>query len=297
MMEASQFYMENGGFRRVIRVWKRAPRSFRMGSYLLMALLLLAVTGPIWAPYGATQMGAGPPLSNASWSHLMGTDQLGRDVFSRVVHGAPLVLLLSILGTLLGAIVGGLLGLLSGYYSGWFDEIAMRGVEALISIPFLILALMIIALAGSDVSGTPLLVIFVIGFIYAPRFARLSRAAALDVVTRDYVSIARLNGEPTLSVLRRDILPNAAGPILVEFALRASYAPILVGSLGFLGFGLRPPTPEWGLMISEHRTYLLINPDIVLGPGIALALLVIGLNLWTEGLARLVGRTKGVSST
>jgi peptide/nickel transport system permease protein len=222
----------------------------------------------------------------------MGTDQLGRDVFSRVVYGAPIVLALSIGGTLLGAIVGAVIGLLSGYLSGWFDELVMRGVEALISIPFLVFALMIVALAGPDASGRPILVILVIGFIYAPRMARLARSAALEVAMRDFITLARLNGEGMIGMVWRELLPNTTGVILVEIALRGSYAPILVGALGFLGFGLRPPTPEWGLMISEHRTYLLIDPAIVIGPGLALALLVIGLNLWTEGLARIVGRTR-----
>jgi peptide/nickel transport system permease protein len=123
--------------------------------------------------------------------------------------------------------------------------------------------------------------------------ARLARAAAIEIAAKEFVTAARLNGESTAGIIWRELLPNATGVILVEIALRASYAPILVGSLGFLGFGLRPPTPEWGLMISEHRAYLLNNPTIVLGPGLALAVLVIGLNLWTEGLARILGRAKG----
>ncbi|MGE0210675.1 MAG: ABC transporter permease [Parvibaculaceae bacterium] len=274
---------------RVVAFWKHAPLSFRIGTVLLLILLAVAATGPLWAPFGPAQMRAGAPLSGFSWPHLMGTDQLGRDVFSRIVYGAPIVLLLAISGTLLGAIAGAIIGLLSGYLSGWFDEFVMRGVEALISIPFLILALMIVAFAGPENSGQPLLVVFVIAFIYAPRMARLARAAALDIIKLDYVTAARLNGERPLAVVWREILPNAAGVILVEIALRASYAPVLVGALGFLGFGLRPPTPEWGLMIGEYRTYLLINPVMVVGPGIALATLVIGLNLWTDGLARIIG--------
>jgi peptide/nickel transport system permease protein len=278
--------------RRVARAWSQAPRSFRIGTIFLAVLVIVALTGPFWAPYGVAQMRAGPPLSGASWAHPMGTDQLGRDVFSRVIHGAPIVLLLSLAGTLLGALVGAPLGLASGYFAGWVDEIVMRGVEVLISIPFLILALMIVALAGPDVSGQPILVVAVVAFIYAPRMARLARAAAIEIAAKEFVAAARLNGESAASIIWRELLPNATGIILVEIALRASYAPILVGSLGFLGFGLRPPTPEWGLMISEHRAYLLNNPTIVVGPGLALTALVIGLNLWTEGLARILGRAK-----
>ena len=119
----------------------------------------------------------------------------------------------------------------------------------------------------------------------------MARAAAIDIATRDFVTVARLRGEGAWSVMRRELLPNATSVLLVEFALRAGYAPVLIGSLGFLGFGLRPPTPEWGLMISENRALIIISPSTVLGPGLSLASLVVGLNLFTEGLARVLGRT------
>src|SRR5204863_9994343 len=124
--------------------------------------------------------------------------------------------------------------------------------------------------------------------VYAPPIARMARTAAIEIATRDFVTIARLRGESAWSVMRRELLPNATSVLLVEFALRAGYAPVLVGSLGFLGFGLRPPTPEWGLMISENRSLLMIAPATVVGPGFALASLVVGLNLFTEGLARIL---------
>src|SRR5215813_10056435 len=119
----------------------------------------------------------------------------------------------------------------------------------------------------------------------------MARAAAMDIATRDYVTVARLRGESAWSVVRRELLPNATGVLLVEFALRAGYAPVLIGSLGFLGFGMRPPSPEWGLMMSENRNLLVVSPVTVLGPGLMLASLVVGLNLFTEGLARILGRT------
>jgi peptide/nickel transport system permease protein len=131
----------------------------------------------------------------------------------------------------------------------------------------------------------------VIALLYAPRIARLARAAALEIVTKDFVTIARLRGESAWSVMRRELLPNATSVLLVEFAVRAGYAPVLVGSLGFLGFGMRPPTPEWGLIMAENRALIIISPITVLGPGLALASLVVGLNLFTDGLARLIGRT------
>lgn len=272
-------------------LWRQTPQSFRIGLVILLLHLVLAVTGPFWAPYGFSQMGTGIPLSGMTWKHPFGVDQLGRDVFSRVVHGAHIVILLSLSGTALGLVVGAVLGLLSGYIGGWFDNALQRVLEALISIPFLVLALIAIASAGPQLSGNPILVILVVALVYAPRIARMARAAAIDIATRDYVTMARLRGESAWSVMRRELIPNATSVLLVEFALRAGYAPVLIGSLGFLGFGLRPPTPEWGLMISENRALIIITPITVLGPGLALASLVVGLNLFTEGLARILGRT------
>jgi peptide/nickel transport system permease protein len=272
-------------------LWRQTPQSFRIGLIILVLHLIVAATGPFWAPYGFSQMGTGIPLSGMTWKHPFGVDQLGRDVFSRVVHGAHIVILLSLSGTALGLVVGAILGLLSGYIGGWFDNALQRLLEALISIPFLVLALIAIASAGPQLSGNPILVVLVVALVYAPRIARMARAAAIDIATRDYVTMARLRGESAWSVMRRELLPNATSVLLVEFALRAGYAPVLIGSLGFLGFGLRPPTPEWGLMISENRALIIITPITVLGPGLALASLVVGLNLFTEGLARILGRT------
>jgi peptide/nickel transport system permease protein len=275
----------------LIGLWQQTPMSFRIGAIVLLVHVIVAVTGPFWAPYGYAQMGTGPPLAGMSATHPLGVDQLGRDVFSRVVHGSHVVILLSLSGTLLGLVVGAILGLLSGYLGGWFDDLLQRLLEAIISIPFLVLALIAIASAGPELSGNPWLVVLVVALVYAPRIARMARAAAIDIATRDFVTVAKLRGENAWSVMRRELLPNATSVLLVEFALRAGYAPVLIGSLGFLGFGLRPPTPEWGLMISENRALLIVSPITVLGPGLALASLVVGLNLFTEGLARILGRT------
>jgi peptide/nickel transport system permease protein len=278
-------------FMPLVGLWQQTPMSFRIGAIVLLIHIIIAATGPFWAPYGYAQMGTGAPLAGMSAAHPFGVDQLGRDVFSRVVHGSHVVILLSLSGTLLGLVVGAILGLLSGYLGGWFDDVLQRLLEAIISIPFLVLALIAIASAGPELSGNPWLVVLVVALVYAPRIARMARAAAIDIATRDFVTVARLRGEKAWSVMRRELLPNATSVLLVEFALRAGYAPVLIGSLGFLGFGLRPPTPEWGLMISENRALLIVSPITVLGPGLALASLVVGLNLFTEGLARILGRT------
>lgn len=272
-------------------MWRRAPLSLRVGAIILVVQILVAATGPFWIPYGPAQLRSGVPLSGMSWAHPFGVDQLGRDVFSRAIYGAHIDILLALSGTLLGVVIGAVLGLLSGYLRGISDEILQRLNETLISIPFLVLALIVIAAAGPGWAGSPFLVIFVVALIYAPRVSRMARSAAIEISLRDFVTVARLRGESPWSVMRHELLPNATGVLLVEFALRAGYAPILIGSLGFLGFGMRPPTPEWGLMMSENRNLLIASPMTVLGPGLMLALLVVGLNLFTEGLARILGRT------
>jgi peptide/nickel transport system permease protein len=265
--------------------------SFWIGGAIVLAQLLLAVLGPVLAPFGSSQMGAGIPLSGAGWAHPFGLDQLGRDVFSRVLHGAWLVILLSLSGTILGFLLGGFIGLVSGYRGGGFDLVVMRIFEALISIPVLFSALLIVALVGAKASGTLVLIVVVIGFVYAPRIGRIARGAALEISALQYVLAAKLRGDAPWRIALREILPNASGTLLVEFATRAAYAPVLVASLGFLGFGIRPPTPEWGLIISENRDLIFISPATVLGPGFMLASLVIGINLLTEGISRILGRT------
>lgn len=270
---------------------RRLPPSLLVGSAIIVVYVLVALVGPWFARYGYADTGTGIPVSTASSAHWFGTDQLGRDVFSRVLYGARIDLLLAISSTFIAMALGGTVGLLSGYVGGWFDALLMRIFDVFISIPFLILALLMISAAGPDLSGNLGLLIGVVVVVYAPRIARMARTVAIDLVTRDFVTVARARGESSWSIVWRELMPNATGVLLVEFGVRAGYAPILIGSLGFLGFGARPPSPEWGLMISENRSAIALAPVTVLAPALALALFVIGLNLFTDGLARVLGRS------
>ena len=275
------------GWRRV----RRLPPSLVIGGTIMVIYVLVALTGPWWIPYGPSDIGTGMPLEGASGQHLFGTDDLGRDVFSRAVIATQTDLALALAGTALGCVTGAVVGLLSAYFAGWIDEILMRVVDGVISIPFLIFALLVISAAGPARTGDPSLLVAIVALIYAPRMARMARATALEVMTTDYVMIARTRGEGPLSIVFREVLHNTWSTLLVELAVRLGNAPLVIGSLGFLGFGIRPPTPEWGLMISEERGALLTAPVLVLGPSAVLALLVIGINLFADGLARLLGRT------
>jgi peptide/nickel transport system permease protein len=276
---------------RLRRFLRRFPMSARIAALILVVYVLIALTGPLWTPYDPFAAGTGLPYSGASGSHLFGTDILGRDMFSRVVYGTRDVLYLALTSTFVATVIGGLIGLASGLVGGWVDELLMRLFETIISIPLLVLALLAIAAAGPKASGSSLLLIGVVVLVYAPRIARMARSVAVDLVTRDYVTVARARGESVRAIVWRELTPNAAGVLLVEFGVRAGYAPILISSLGFLGFGARPPSPEWGLMISENRGALVTAPLTVLAPSVALAVLVISLNLVTDGIARALGRS------
>jgi peptide/nickel transport system permease protein len=278
-------------FSKARRFLRRFPPSARIAALLLVAYVVIAITGPLWAPYDPYQAGVGMPFSPASGAHLFGTDILGRDVFSRVVYGTRDVLFLALTSTFVSLVVGGAIGLVSGLVGGWLDELLMRAFETIISIPLLVLALLAIAAAGPKESGSALLLIGVVVLVYAPRIARMARSVAVELVTRDFVTVARTRGESVPSIVWRELTPNAAGVLLVEFGVRAGYAPILISSLGFLGFGEQPPSPEWGLMISENRAALVTAPLTVLAPAAALAVLVISLNLLTDGIARALGRS------
>lgn len=274
-----------------VRRMRRLPPTLLIGSGILALFFCVALTAQLWAPYSYSQIGTGLPFAHPSSQHPFGVDQLGRDVFSRVVLGTDKELFLALTSTFIAMVLGGGLGLLTGFVGGWFDEIVTRLVDLFISIPILIFALLVITAAGPDLSGSLVLLVIVVALVYLPRIARMARAVAIDLATRDFVTIARARGESVWSIVWREFAPNATGVLLVEFGVRAGWAPVLIGTLGFLGFGVRPPTPEWGMMISESRNALAVAPVVALAPMLALSFLVIGLNFFTDGLARVLGRS------
>jgi peptide/nickel transport system permease protein len=269
---------------------RQLPTTLIIGSLILIFYTLVALSAPAWVPYPYNKTGTDVPFASPSSTNLLGTDQLGRDVFSRVAMGTRVVMFIALTSTLIATIVGGTLGLLSGFTGGWFDEGIMRLVELFISIPLLVFALLVIAAAGPAMSGSIPLLIGVVALLYTPRIARMARAVSVDLTTRDFITVARARGESSWSIVLRELAPNASGPLLVEFGVRAAWAPLLVGTLGFLGVGVRPPTPEWGLMLAENRVAMTVAPVALLAPAVALAGLVIGINLFTDGLARVLGR-------
>jgi peptide/nickel transport system permease protein len=274
-----------GSARRATGLLLRGRTALVVATAILLVHGIVAVTGPLWAPYPPLELLVGEPFEGPSRAHVLGTDNFGRDVFSRLVHGERIVLALALASAGIAVVVGSAVGVLSAYMRGWADESVNRLLEIIISIPPLILALLILGALGSSYG----LVVGIVAFFFAVRVATVIRAAALDVVTEDFVTAAKLRGEAAWSIAARELLPNVLASVLVEFSLRTGYAVLFIGGLSFLGFGAAPPTPDWGLMINEGRTYIASALWPVLGPSLALASLVVALSLFTEGLGEFFG--------
>ncbi len=253
-----------------------------IGTTIFLLFLLAALIGPLIAPYGVNQMVADDAMQPPSAAHWFGTDNLGRDVFSRVILGAREITSLSGLGTLLAVIAGMLIGLASGYQGGWLDELVMRFFDSLLSMPALLLALLLLGILGPSRNS----VLIVIVVVYTPIVARVVRSVVLSVKTKAFVEAARLQGESLVRILLREILPSALPALTVEAALRFSYAIFLVASLGFLGVGVQPPSPNWGLMVKEARDNVNQAPWGLYFPAGAISVVVIGVNLMADGIKR-----------
>ena len=252
------------------------------GTLLFAAFLLLALLGPALAPYGANQQIATDARQAPSAAHWFGTDRLGRDVFSRVVLGTAEIFALAGVGTLLAVAIGTSLGLLSGYRGGCFDEMLMRFFDSLLALPALLLALLLLGTLGPSTQA----VLLVIVVVYIPIVARVVRSVVLSVKTRAYIEAARVQGESSARIMFREILPAVLPVLAVEAALRFSYAIFLASSLGFLGVGAQPPSPDWGLMVFEARGTVSQTPWALYFPAAAISLLVISINLMADGLKR-----------
>jgi peptide/nickel transport system permease protein len=255
--------------------------SFDAGALVVVFWVICAIVGAhglIHDPYAADPLNALLPPSAEHW---FGTDSLGRDVFARVIAGARDILTIAPLATLLGTALGTLLGLITGYWRGWVDDTLGRLVDATLALPLVIVALFVLTAVGTS----NLAVILVIGLVFTPIVARTVRAATLNEVHLDYVAAARLRGDAALTIMVIEVLPNVTGPVIVEATIRLGYAIFTVATLSFLGFGIQPPSPDWGLAIAEN--YPLIAGGAwwtVVFDALATASLVVGVNLLADGV-------------
>jgi ABC-type dipeptide/oligopeptide/nickel transport system permease subunit len=260
--------------------------SAAVGLALLGGMLLLALVGPLIAPYDPTTP-IGPPGDPPSTAALLGTDVLGRDVLSRALHGGLTVIALGTLATVLSYLAGSAVGLVAGYVRNLVDPLLMRAVDVLLSLPGLLIMLLLVSGLGS---GVPVLVLGVV-LVQLPGIARVVRTATLEASVRSYVEAALARGEGTASILLREIFPNVAPLLLADVGVRFGWSIILIASMNFLGLGLAPPTADWSLMVSENRAYVSLNIWSVLAPALLLALLMVAINLVVDAYARSLGRS------
>jgi peptide/nickel transport system permease protein len=261
------------------RAWRQART--KVGVVLVLLLVGIAVIGPFVAPHSPTEF-VGAPYAHPSSTALLGTDSLGRDVFSRFLWGGRSVLGLAIAATALGLALGVTIGLVAAYASATADDILMRAMDVILAFPSLVLALVAVATVGPKLW----LLVLVVGITTAPRVSRVTRGSSVEIVQRDFVSAAEAMGESRRKILLSEILPNVSSPLLVEASLRLTYSVGLIAALSFLGFGLQPPAADWGLMINENRQGLTVQPWGVVAPVLAIALLTIGTSLIGDGVAR-----------
>ena len=265
-------------------ILRRAARTPRGAGGLTISgfVVLLAIVGPFIAPHDPTvSVGQtfGPP---GSGNGLLGGDVLGRDVLSRVLAGGWLLLAVAVAATALGVILGVMLGVTAAYAGRWKDGLIMRVVDIFLAFPQLVFALLLVSVAGTHIW----LLILAVGLSHAPQVARVVRSAALDVCERDYVKAVELYDTPSLRVMMGEVLPNILSVVMVEFGLRFTFSILIIAGMSFLGFGLQPPTPNWGLMINENRIGLVVNPWAVIVPAALIAVLTVGLNTFTDAIAR-----------
>jgi peptide/nickel transport system permease protein len=266
--------------RYLIRALFRSP-TFMVGLVIVLFWVFMALFST-FITQSPTHTDPSVSLQAPSPAHWFGTDELGRDVLARTMAGARTVLIIAPLATVLALLWGGIIGLIAGFYRGLTDEIIMRLIDVLLALPIIITSILILSVLGK---GTAIIII-AIGALFTPVVSRTVRAAVIGEREREYVMAARLRGERSAFVMSREILPNITQPIIVEGTIRLGYAVFTAATLSFLGFGLAPPSPDWGLTISVERIYLQVAPWTVLFAAAALASLVVAVNLITDGLGR-----------
>lgn len=266
--------------------WRRLRKrpAALVGTIVFCCFLFLAVFGPWVAPYDYQKQDAKLRIDAPTVSHPFGTDQFGRDIFSRIVVGTRNIFLIGGFGTLVAVVIGTAIGLASGYMGGAGDEVIMRLLDVLLSFPSLLLAMVLLAAVGPS----NLNIVLVVAILYIPMVARVVRSMVLDLKNKEFVEAARVRGEKRSYILFREILPNSLPPLLVEASMRFSYSIFLVASLGYLGLGVQPPSPDWGLQINEARNFFQIAPWVLLFPACTIAVLVISTNLMSDGLRQVM---------
>ena len=265
-----------------------------IGLAIVLFWVTVAVFAPFLTSYTPYEQDWRAPNQGPSREHILGTDELGRDLWARLIYGARVVLVTlpisetlwlpggtAIWGVLVALMAGVVLGLVSGYYGGWIDEVVMRLLDAMMAVPIILLFLLIMSALGQSAVN----IVIAMTIVGTPGIARLVRSLTMDIRTREFIRAAETRGESPWHIMFLEILPNARGPIIVDAMLRVGYAIFAMGTLGFLGLGLPPPSPDWGSMVAKGREFIMAgSPWAAMWPSIAIASLVVGLNLFADGL-------------
>ena len=250
------------------------------GAILLMVMILLAVASPIIAPYGFDEQNYEVARQTPSFDHLAGTDELGRDIFSRILYGGRVSLTIGIISVGIGLFCGGSLGVLAAYYGGIAETVIMRIVDVLMAIPSIILSISVCAALGSGIVNT----MIAVGISSIPTYARVFRSSVISEKSKEYIEAAKAVGAGNVRIILKHILPNSIAPVIVQASLGVAQAITTAASLSFIGLGIQPPNPEWGALLSSGRQYIRDFPHMVVYPGIAIMLTVLALNLIGDGL-------------
>lgn len=262
-------------------------RTARTGLIVVGVIVMAAVVGPLLVPFAPAETSQ-ERLVGPGAAHWLGTDQFGRDVFSRLIVGARVSLTVAVGGCLLALLVGGLVGAVAGYRRGAIDEVSMRIVDVLMAFPFLVLAIVLAFVAGPSV----LMLILVVAITRIPQFARLMRGGVLDVMAKDYVTTARAIWGDRQPVLWRHVVPNAITPVIAYASVAIGVGVNIEAALSFLGVGVQPPTPSWGSMMSEGKSYMLDAPWLTMAPGVAILVTVVAFNVLADGLRDVLDPTR-----
>ena len=255
-----------------------------IGSVLLVLVLGIVLAGPYLAPYHPDEI-TEQPILGPSPQHWLGTDAFGRDILSRVLNGGHSVILLPLISVAAAMLIATVVGLLSGYLGGWFDWVVTRVVDIVLALPSYLTVLVVVSAFGTGDT----VVVLAVAVVYAPYIIRVLRSATQAVAPREFVLAARARGESLGWIVFREILPNIGPTLLVEIALRLTYAVMFIASLSFLGLGVRPPSSNWGVMVAENRILLLVHPVAVIVPALLIGLLAVAINLIADALTQFFG--------
>jgi len=274
--------LETKGFSRTQMFYKRLKknRAAMVGGLLILFFIIVAIVGPSFTVYDPTKVDYSIKLLSPSSTHWLGTDHNGRDIFTRLIHGMSITLYIGFLSVLVGLVIGVPLGIVAGYYGKAVDSIIMRFIDILLAFPGILLAIALVSVLGGNINN----VIIAVGIFSIPGFARIVRGSTMAVRKLEYIDAVRALGAGDLRIITLHILPNILSPIIVQATIRIAYAILIASGLSFLGLGAQPPTPEWGAMLSQGRSYMFDHPHVALYPGLAILTVVLAFNIFGDGL-------------